>query len=293
MDRLTCDRMFAAVVEKGSFTEAAAQIGTSSGQASKLVSRLEKELGVRLLNRTTRALSATEAGRAYCERLRTILDDFDALDAAARDASDEPGGKVRLTAPLTFGTTRLAPLLVAFAEAHARIALEVQFSDRLVNLVDEGFDLAVRVGKPADSSLIARKLCEARVMCVAAPAHIAARGRPARPEDLASHDCIIDLNLRDPHHWPFRGGQRVPVKGRLAFSNAGACLTAVEAGLGIAFSPDFVAAEALAEGRVEQVLAEFEDEPLAVYTLYPSGRHLAAKVRVLVDFLAEGLRSRG
>lgn len=291
MDRLAADRMFAAVVEASSFAGAAQRMGTSSGQASKLVSRLEAELGVRLLHRTTRALAPTEAGRAYYDRLRDLLDEFDALDAEVRDQGREPRGTVRLTAPLTFGTLRLAPLLADFARAHPLIGLDVQFSDRLVSLVDEGFDLAVRVGRPGDSTLVARKMAEARMVAVAAPGYLAARGRPEAPEDLSTHDCIIDTNFRDPHRWPFEG-RLIPVAGRLAFSNAGVCLTAAEAGLGVAYMPDFVAVEALQAGRVVRVLEPFEDQPLGIFALTPSGRHLAAKVRVLIDALAQGLKGR-
>src|SRR5690606_37786250 len=148
--------MFVAVMETGSFTAAAERLGTSSGQASKLVARLESTLGVRLLSRTTRAVSATEAGQAYFGRLRPLLEEFDALDAAIRDASHAPRGRLRLTAPLTFGTMEIAPALNAFAQKFPEIALDVSFTDRLVSLVDEGFDLAVRVGRPEDSSMIAR-----------------------------------------------------------------------------------------------------------------------------------------
>ena len=155
MDRLECDRMFVAVVEARSFTAAAVKLGASSGQASKLVSRLEAELGVRLLNRTTRAVSETEAGRAYFERVRSILDEIDNLDLAIRNVAQTPRGRLRLTAPLTFGTVELARALNDFAAGYPEIELEVSFSDRVVNLVDEGFDVAVRVGRPADTSLIA------------------------------------------------------------------------------------------------------------------------------------------
>lgn len=290
MDRLSRDRMFAAVVEAGSFAGAAVKLGTSSGQASKLVSRLEAELGVRLLHRTTRALSPTEAGQAYYARLRHLLDEFDALDAEVRDHGGTPRGTVRLTAPLSFGTLRLAPILTGFARSHPQIALHVQLSDRLVNLVDEGFDLAVRVGRPGDSSLVARKLCEAEVVAVASPGYLDGRGAPERPEDLAQHDCIIDTNFRDPLRWGFRAGLTVPVQGRLAFSDASLCLAAAEAGLGIAYMPDFVAAEALRNGRVLRVLEGHDGGPLPVHAVTPSGRHLAAKVRALIDALASGLK---
>jgi DNA-binding transcriptional LysR family regulator len=291
MDRLAADRMFAAVVEAGSFAGAAQRLGTSSGQASKLVSRLEAELGVRLLHRTTRALSPTEAGQAYHTRLRGLLEEFDALDREVRDRSGVPRGTVRLTAPLSFGTLRLAPILTSFAQANPQIALHVSLGDRLVNLVEEGFDLAVRVGRVPDSSLVARKLGEAQVVAVASPGYLDGRGAPEQPAALAGHDCIIDTNRRDPTRWVFSRGQVVTVSGRLVANNPTLGLLMAEAGLGIAYLPDFVAADSLAVGRVVRVLEGQEDDPLPIHALTPSGRHLAAKVRALIDSLIGGLRT--
>jgi DNA-binding transcriptional LysR family regulator len=265
------------------------RLGTGSGQASKLVARLETDLGVKLLNRTTRALSLTEAGQAYAERLRTLVEAWDDLETEVQNAAIAPRGLIRLTAPLSFGTTRLAPLLARFAAEYPDIALEVHFADRIVNLVEEGFDAAIRVGTPTDTTLTGRKLCTARVLTLASPGYLYTHGTPRRPEDLASHPCIIDLNFREPHRWPFRDG-KVTVKGRLSFSNATACLAAAEAGLGVASVPDFVADAALAEGRVVPILGDFDPPPLGVHALYPSGRHLPAKLRVLVDFMARALR---
>lgn len=295
MDRLASDRMFLAVMETGSFTAAARRFGTTSGQASKLVGRLEAELGVRLLNRTTRAVSATEVGQAYYEQLRGLIEEFDALDQSVRDASASPRGRVRLTAPLTFGTTELVPALNGFAAAFPDISLDVSFSDRLVNLVDEGFDAAVRVGRPTDTTLIARRLCQIRVVLVGADAYLARKGVPESPVALSRHDCIIDTNYRDPGHWRFFVGGAIvsiPVRGRLHYSNAEACLQAAAAGLGLAYVPDFVAAGALREGLVREVLPDVVDEPFGAYVLYPPGRHLAGKVRALVDFLAAHFRGR-
>ncbi len=293
MDRLASARMFLAVMETGSFTAAARRFGTTSGQASKLVARLEAELGVRLLNRTTRAVSATEAGQAYHEQLRGIIEDFDLLEESVRDTSATPRGTVRLTAPLTFGITELVPALNAFAAAYPEISLDVAFSDRLVNLVDEGFDAAVRVGRPRDTTLIARRLCTRQIVLVAAESYLARRGVPERPEDVSAHDCIIDTNRREPGRWLLCSGDKtvaVPVRGQLHYSNAEACLAAAEAGFGLAHVPDFVAAGALKSGRVRALLADHGEEPLGVFALYPSGRHLAAKVRVLIDHLAAHFR---
>jgi DNA-binding transcriptional LysR family regulator len=289
MNRLGPERMFLTVVESGSFAAAAARLGTGSGQASKLVARLEADLGVKLLNRTTRALSLTEAGQAYAERLRLLIEGLDDLQTEVQNAAISPRGLIRLAAPLSFGTTRLAPLLARFAVEYPEIGLEVHFADRIVNLVEEGYDAAIRVGNPTDATLTGRKLCSAQLLVLASPAYLAAHGRPEVPADLARHACIIDLNLREAYRWPFREG-KVAVTGRLAFTNATACLAATEAGLGIARIPDFVAEAAVAGGRVVPILQDYAMPPLGVHALYPSGRHLPAKLRVLVDFMAKALK---
>ena len=295
MERLDCDRMFVAVLESGSFAKAARALGTSSGQASKLVSKLETDLGVQLVNRTTRALSATEVGQAYLERIKALLEDFDALDASVRNASAAASGRLRLSLPVTFGSMQMTPDLIEFARAYPDIQLDVSFADRLVNLVDEGFDAAVRIGNPSDSSLIARKLCDMRVVTAAAPAYLERHGTPEDPAALAARECIIDTNFREPFIWRFRtaGGAStiaVPVRGRLRFSSAEACLAAAAAGLGIARVPSFMAGPCFRTGTVRPLLQAFEDRSFGVYVVYPPSRHLALKLRVLVDFLAARYR---
>lgn len=297
MERLDCDRMFVAVLEVGSFAGAAQRLGTSASQASKLVSRLESDLGVQLLKRTTRALSPTEVGQAYYERVKALIEDFDALDAAVRNASGAPSGRLKLTAPISFGASQLAPLLIDFAQAFPDIQLDVSFSDRVVNLVDEGFDAAIRIGKPGDSSLIARRLCEMRIVFAASPAYLEQRGEPKVPADLVGHDCVIDTNFRDPLTWRFRspgqdGPVSVPISGRLRFSNGEACVAAAVAGFGIARVPSFTAGAAFRAGLARPVLRDHEPEPDGLYALYPAGRHLALKVRALVDFLVSCYRGQ-
>lgn len=295
MQRLERERMFVAVMETGSFAAAAARLGFSSGQASKLVSRLEGDLGVRLLNRTTRAVSATEAGQSYFERIRALIEEFDALDEAVKTRSGSVAGRLRITAPLSFGNAQLAPVLADFAQDFPGIQLEVNFTDRIVSLVDEGFDAALRIGVPADQGLIARKLCEARIVVVASPAYLAAHGVPSRPADLAGHDCIIDTNFRGRNNWAFRQGGApvtVSVSSRLHLSSADACVSAAVAGLGITLVPGFVVGEQLRSGQLVALLTGFEAPPMPVQAMYPPGRHLALKVRALVDFLAERFRGQ-
>ena len=292
MDRLECDRMFIAVMEAESFVGASQKLGTSPTQASKLVSRLENELGVRLLNRTTRSVSPTEAGQAYYARLRPLLEELETLDLEIRNISRKPRGRLRMTAPLTFGVLELAPALNAFASRYPDIELDISFSDRVANLVEEGYDVAVRVGRPRDSSLMMRKLLEVQIVVVASPAYLEWHPKPMTPADLSDHTCIIDTNFREPNRWPFRGDgeegtQFVAVSGRIRYSNGQACLAAAEAGLGLACVPEFLANDAIRAGRVIRLLRDFETEPYDVHVLYPHKLHLAEKVRLLVEFLAE------
>ena len=285
--------MFAAVMETGSFAEAARRLGTSSGQASKLVSRLEADLGVRLLNRTTRALSPTEVGQAYYERIRAVIEELDALGEAVKNRSGSVSGRLKLTAPLSFGNKQLVPALVDFATRFPEVSLEVGFSDRVVNLVDEGFDAAVRIGHQSDASTVVRKLCESRIVLAASPAYLAQHGTPATPQDLGRHDCVVDTNFKDRDTWHFRLDSKpvtVNVRGSIYLSNADACVAAAEAGLGVTQVPSFVAGRAIHAGRLVPLLRGMEPPAVPVQAVYPPGRHLALKVRALVDFLAERFR---
>lgn len=297
VDRISLDRLFVSVLETGSFVAAAERMGVSSGQASKMLSRLETDLGVQLIKRTTRALSPTEIGQVYYERIKVLLEQRDDLDASIRSTSGAPSGRLHITAPMSFGSAQLMPALLDFAERYPTLKFDVSFSDRLADLIDEGFDLAVRIGQLPDSSLIARRLCDARIVMVASPAYIATHGLPNMPEDLTHHECIIDTNFRNPHSWPFRNPVSgrpimVPVTGRITLSNGEACLMAAERGLGIALLPSFIAGPKIRQGKLIPLLRDAESPPLGVHALYPPARHLALKVRVLSDFLADYFRGR-
>ncbi|WP_342753991.1 LysR family transcriptional regulator [Pantoea sp. MBD-2R] len=290
MERLDCERMFIAVMETGSFTAAAKRIGTSHGQASKLVSRLENELGVQLFRRSTRALTATDPGIAYYDKIRTVVAEYDALNDAIRNSSASPAGRIRISVPVTFGTRQLTQPLIAFARRYPDIEIDVSFADRVVNVVDEGFDLALRIGNLADSSLIARKLCDIHILTVASPHYLAQKGIPEHLQALAEHDCIIDTNFRDPFRWAFQQDEQVlplPVNARLKFSNAEVCLEAAAGGLGIARVPTFVASEALRQKSVVPVLEDFALPPLGLFAVYPPAKYLAHKSRTFIDFLIE------
>jgi DNA-binding transcriptional LysR family regulator len=286
MDRLDEINAFAAVADARSFTRGARKLGVSGAQASKLIARLEDRLGARLLNRTTRDVSLTDTGRAYLERARPLLDEFTGLEASVRDRSG-PRGLLRISAPVSFGASQLMAALLDFARICAEVSLDVAFTDRMVNLVEEGFDVAVRIGQLADSSLVARKLAEVKMVVCAAPDYLAQRGTPRVLADLADHEAILDTNTRDPAVWSFGGAKTVRVSGRLRFSGGDACVTAARAGLGVTRVPAFAVVGDLRAGRLTPLLCEMEAERLHVYAVYPHARHLAAKVRVFVDFLAE------
>jgi DNA-binding transcriptional LysR family regulator len=288
MDRIEEIRGFVAVADAKSFAQAARRLGISTAQMSKLVARLEDRLGARLLNRTTRDVSLTDAGRDYLARARDLLEAFDQLQSSVGDAG--PRGLLRLSVPVSFGAVEIGPALLDFAAAHSQLGLEVSFADRAVNLVEEGFDAAVRIGNLSDSSIVARRLATSRIVACASPAYLARHGAPAAHEELSQRAVIIDLNPRDPFVFQFgRGPNRraVRVDGRLRFSSAEACLAAARAGFGITRAPAFAAVEDLRARRLRSVLCEFEPEPVPIHVVYPHARHLPAKVRAFVDFLVQ------
>jgi DNA-binding transcriptional LysR family regulator len=289
MDRFDEISAFAAVADVRSFTQGARRLGVSSAQVSKLVARLENRLGARLLNRTTRDVSLTDTGRAYLERARSLLDDFEALEGSVRDQSG-PRGLLKISAPVSFGVNQLTPALLDFAAAYPEVSLDVSATDRMVNLVEEGFDVGVRIGLLADSSVIARKLAAVRMITCASPDYLQAAGAPATPHDLVKHEAILDNNMRDPTVWSYGGPgdhHEVRVHGRLKFGGADACVAAARRGLGITRTPAFAAADDLRGGRLTPLLCAYEPQVIHVHAVYPHARHLAAKVRVFVDFLAE------
>ncbi|WP_372785439.1 LysR substrate-binding domain-containing protein [Phenylobacterium sp.] len=288
MDRFDEISAFAAVADARSFTQGARRLGVSSAQVSKLVARLENRLGARLLNRTTRDVSLTDTGRAYLERARSLLEDFEALEGSVRDQSG-PRGLLKISAPVSFGASQLTPALLDFAAAYPEVSLDVSSTDRMVNLVEEGFDVGVRIGDLADSSVIARKLAAVRMVTCASPTYLHAAGTPATPEDLTRHEAILDTNVRDPTIWLYGSPNdrtEVRVHGRLRFGGADACVAAGRRGLGIIRTPAFAAADDLRAGRLVPLLCAYEPQLIHVHAVYPHARHLAAKVRAFVDFLA-------
>ncbi len=291
MDRLAGMAVFARVVEAESFTVAAAQLGMSKSAVSKAIAALEDRLGARLLNRTTRRLALTEVGHAFYERCARVVAEAEEAELAVTRLQEVPRGTLRINAPVSFGALHLGPALTDFMRRYPDLRIEIEFTDRFVDLIEEGWDVAVRIATLPDSSLIARKLADAELIVCAAPSYWQRRGRPSVPQDLAGHDCITYAYQATPNEWPFAGadGQRfgVRVKGPLHSNNGDMAQRAALAGLAVAALPRFLCGPELAAGRLERVLAEWMPRPPGIYALYPHNRHLSAKVRVFVDFLVE------
>ena len=295
MDRLGAIQVFAQVVETGSFAKAADRLGLSTSAASRYVAELESHLQTRLLNRTTRRVSLTESGRAFYERAVQLLADLAEAEEEASSAAVVPRGTIRLTTSVNFGVRHVAPAIADFLAEHREVRFDVSLSDRVVDLVEEGFDLAIRVGPPGPENLVARKLGETRLVPCASPDYLAKHGAPKAPEDLARHDCFTYEYVSPRHVWRFRdrsGAERsVRVSGSL-HSNNGDLLSEVAArGAGIVFEPAFIVGPDVRAGRLVPLLQDFEPLPLPIYAVYPSRKHLSAKVRRFVEFLIERFAS--
>ncbi|WP_439816050.1 LysR family transcriptional regulator [Zavarzinia sp. CC-PAN008] len=282
---------FVRVVETGSFGRAAERLGLSKSLLSRRVARLEEGLGARLLTRTARGAQATAVGQAYYGRLSNVLASLEAAHEEVAEAVSEIAGSIRITAPHTFGVRYLGPLLAEFMLAHPRVAVDLSLDDRRVDLVGGGFDLAVRVASAAlpDSSLMARRLTRARHVVVASPAYLERHGTPRHPRDLADHSVLHYANVGSDQ-WRFLVNGRpevIRVRGRLRADNGEVLCSAAVAGLGIGIFPTFIASPGLQSGELKVILDEFSLEDGTIFAVMPPGRALTARVRALVDFLAE------
>ena len=296
MDRFTAMSVFAKVVELGSFARAAERLALSTSATSRQVAELEAHLQTRLLNRSTRKLSLTESGHAFYERCVQVLADLEEAEQAAAQTTRVPRGTIKLTCGVSFGTRHLSPAMAAYMAEHSGVRFDISLSDRVVDLVEEGFDLGIRIGSLGSANLIARKLGETRVIACASPGYLAKHGTPSVPEDLAAHNCVTYSYVADSYLWRFRdpsGDERaVQVSGNLHANNGELLTEAAVNGIGIVYEPEFILSEALAAKNLVQVLAEFEREPLGIHAVYASRKHLSAKVRSFVDFLAERFKGR-
>lgn len=291
MDRLRAMAVFASVVDRGSFAAAADHLGLSRTATSKLVMELEAHLGVTLLNRTTRRVSLTDAGTAYFERARRILEEVEEADNEAASQTQMPHGRVRVSAPMSFGIRHIAPRLKTYMDAFPDVEIDLALNDRQVDLIEEGFDLTIRIGQLADSSLISRKLATSRLRVCAAPGYLKENGAPAHPSELTDHICLGYAYWSGRNNWQLQasGGEMisVTVHNRLWSNNGDALLAAALSGLGIAFQPDFIAYDALRRGDLIEILNGFTGPEVGVHVLYGQTAFMPLRVRSFIDFLAQ------
>ncbi|MEM1272462.1 MAG: LysR family transcriptional regulator [Pseudomonadota bacterium] len=297
MDRLTEMEAFATVVDQGGFTDAAKKMGISKSAVSKHVSSLESRLGARLLNRTTRRVSPTEIGLAYYDRARRVLNDAGEADALVTAMQSAPSGMLRVSVATDFGVNHLSPVLGDFLHSYPDITVNMVLNNRYVELISEGFDLAIRVGELEDSSLRARKLCETNKRMIAAPSYFQQFGRPQKIDDLNEHKLLHYSNQASGNVWkvtaPSGEKRQVRTAGSLTVNDGQSLLNAAIGGLGIAYLPSFLYAEPMRQGLLDDVIPELPMEVQGIYAIYPPGRYTQPKVRAFIDFLVDQFRDKG
>lgn len=291
MDRLAALTVFRRVVELDGFAAAARDLSYSNAAVSKMVKELEADLGAQLLVRTTRKLHVTDIGRAYFDRICDHLDGLLEADDVVRMHMATPRGRLRVSMPMSFGLAALSGALPAFAVRYPDISIDVVMSDTLVDLVEEGFDLAIRGGQLSDSSLKARKLADIERIICASPDYLRRRGAPLSPEDLKAHECLVYSGAASPEIWRLVSGDNdacaAPVSTRYRVNNSLALRDAAVGGLGLAFLPRVYVDTALASGALERVLPDWRGEPQSLFAVYPSHRQASPKLRVFIDYLVE------
>jgi DNA-binding transcriptional LysR family regulator len=291
MDRLRAFEVFVTVVNRGSFTRAADALETSPANVTRYVNELEAHLGTRLLNRTSRRLSLTEGGETFYARCKSILDDVAETEGLVSSASVEPRGRLRINAPVSFGILHLAPLWPEFMRKYPEVELDVALIDRVVDIVDEGYDLAIRISRAGSTSHAARKLATSRNILCASPDYLARCGYPAAPADLIEHRCIGYSYAATGDEWQLidteRKAHAVKVNCHMHTNNGDTARAAALAGQGVIWQPTFLIGNDLRAGKLVQVLPEYRLPDIDVLALYPSRRHLSAKIRAMIDFLAD------
>lgn len=291
MDRFTELAAFVRTVDRGSQAAAARELDVTPAMVGRYIRALEDRLGARLLHRTTVAQSLTEAGAAFHAQASTILEQLDAAENAAADRQTAPSGVLRVNAPMVFGVRTLAAAVAGFGALHPTVRVELVLNDRVVDLVEEGYDLAVRIGQLPDSSLIARRLAPCRMVVCAAPSYLARRGHPDSPDALRGHNCLLYSYAAQGGIWRFAGpagvAAEVAVAGNLVANNGDALLNAALEGAGIILQPSFIVGDAVRQGRLAPLLPGWRVPDLAVHAVYPSGRHLPPKVRRFVAYLVD------
>lgn len=292
MDRFQEMRVFVGVVDAGSFVKAADALEMSKAAVSRHVADLEARLGVRLLHRTTRRLSLTDEGQTFHARCRTVLADVDEAEAEITARSGQATGLLKVNVPFSFGLLHLAPLWAEFLARHPRLTLDVTLSDRIVDLVDEGYDLAVRIARLPASSLISRRLATTRMRLCASPEYLRTHGTPAHPSEIAGHAVIAYSLLASGEQWEFTGPDgpaTVKVAPRMRSNSGDTCRVAALRHQGLVLQPSFLIGPDLRAGTLVEVLPQWRAIELGIYAVYPTRRHVAPKVRLLIDFLAQAL----
>jgi DNA-binding transcriptional LysR family regulator len=281
--------IYARVVEAGSFSGAARELGLSKSAVSKQISRLEDRLGARLLNRTTRRLSMTEVGTNFYERVARIVSEAEQAEQAVTSEHAEPHGTLRINAPMSFGNLHIAPAIPSFMAQYPELNVSMNLNDRLVDLVEEGYDVAIRIARMPDSSLVARSLAPLRQVVCATPDYWKHHTSPLTPNDLKNHNCLIYTYQLNPGAWRFRGPKgpsSVNISGNFQANNGDTLRAVALGGQGLYLGPAFIVSDDLRAGRLQAVMQDFEETDLSIYAVYPHSRHLSAKVRAFVDFLA-------
>ena len=289
MDKLNAISVFCKVIETQSFTQAANQQNISVAMASKLVSQLEEHLKTRLLQRTTRKIVPTEAGMLYYQRCQAILLDLSEADSSISNMATSLQGNLLISVPRDFGLLYISPNLPKFIALHPNLHVEIEFNDKRIDLVAEGYDLALRIGYMQDSSLVARKISSSPMHFIASPSYLEARGIPLTPDDLEYHQGLLYKSSLNQVHWQSTKAnqiQRYKIQSKVVSNNGMALLEMTKAGLGISNAPDFFVKDALASGELVEILSEYKQKPLDIYVVYPNRRHLPAKVRAFIEFLA-------
>ena len=290
LDRLLAMNVFVKVVEQGSFVKAAARLNVSTSAVSRHVAELEAHLTTRLLNRTTRRISLTESGQAYFERALHLLADLEEAEAVVSSSTVTPRGTIRLTCSTSFGVPHLAPAIGAFQARYPEVRFDISASNHFVDLVEDGLDLAIRIGDLGNPNLIARKIGTMRLVACASADYLKRSGTPKHPNDLVTHNCFTYEYAPVKNQWRFQDRKKNEIKVRIdgsVHANNGEMLAAIAvAGAGIALEPDFIVKPLLESGALIEILPNFRPAPYNIYAVYPSRRHLSAKVRTFVDFLA-------
>ncbi|CRM79965.1 D-malate degradation protein R [Pseudomonas sp. 37 R 15] len=290
MDRALEMQVFCTVVDKGSFVGAAEPLEMSKAAISRYVSGLEERLGVRLLHRTTRKLSLTEEGRQFYHQARDVLTLMDQAEEAVSSSAPEPSGVLRINAPVSFGVLHLAPVWADFMKVYPNVELDISLNDRLVDLVEEGFDAAVRIARMESSSLVGRRLAGTRMCLCASPQYLANHPEIRSLSDLTEHGVIAYTNFASGNEWQFEGphgSETVRTRSSVRCNNGDTCRSIALAGGGIALQPSFMVADDLRKGDLVEILPAYQSVELGIYVVYPTRKHLATKVRVLINFLAE------